>query len=936
MEGEDSKFSVSMSILGKRLEVMRRKNEMSLMQNEILSLESELRQLEMQSEQLHDKERTKETDRQRRVLPDIPPGRREHVTIREPPELHLYDDSSISGTDVGRSSGIMQGGSLDFNSGPMTSTPSAAVTKSSEPLIPTPKSHDKSGVKIKPATYDGTVNWTDFKAHFDACAEINGWTDKEKGLYLAVSLRGQAQGVFGNLSSKSNDYKELSNALQERFAPPNQTELYRVQLKERKQKATESLSELGQDVWRLTNLAYPTAPADLRETLAKEKFIDALVSSDMRLRIKQARPTSLNTAIRHAVELEAFNKAERKHLEGQGFMRAARQQAQIDPDRQDELAVLKNTMYKMQTTLDSLTGHRNTNDKSQSPQAFKQSNKQNDSSHDQQKTRYKRRCWICGSEEHFRRDCPKTGKKDSSESADHQMKQVASFGSGLYLNCKVNGIPVESLIDTGATLTIISIRLWDQIKQCRSSRLEQYDTQVFTASRESVEIKGKTTVFIDIGRMQYTCQVVVADTDVELIMGLDFLKTNECQIDVVQNILSIHGESFELLCNGKLGCNRISVSEKVNIPDLSEMTNEGKIEDGQRPICAKDFVFSIYRSTMVNEKKTPRKHQWCNNCRKMVLSELFTSRQVICARKRKACTECGATFSKMCYLIRHRKNFHAYQPEFIKPSKADKALNKAVMPVTPTKKVALPSDMDIKETWDKDPEIELGETNENELLKGRVFRKNVCPNPVFAPKKRKVETVSRAPDTSDSENESIDKSVRVDIDNSPTGIIQDNKETNLIVDIDQEDSVKEKTDTVTGQELGTNDKELEIDLPSQQQDNQFLGQEVPVLQEFRQKESECQDMDTKGYLEQKDNKMFVQVEVKKEKHVSQNIILTDNGETLFSNYYMNRSGEPKSEPPLNLGDYLPRGILLKPGDITLRRKFTANGVIISMDIDYRQ
>ena len=583
MEGEDSRFSVSMEILGKRLEVMRRKNEMSLMQNEILSLESELRQLEMQSEQLHDEERTKETDRQRRLLPDIPPGRREHVTIREPPELHLYDDSSISGANVGQSSGRMQGGPLDFHPGPITSTPSAPVTKSSEPLfVPTPKSYDKSGVKIKPATYDGTVNWTDFKAHFDACAELNGWTDKEKGLHLAVSLRGQAQGVFGNLSSKSNDYTELSNALQERFAPPNQTELYRVQLKERKQKATESLSELGQDVWRLTNLAYPTAPADLRETLAKEQFIDALVSSDMRLRIKQARPTSLNMAVRHAVELEAFNKAERKHLEGQGFMRSTNQQEQKDTDRQDELKVLKNTMFKMQKTLESLTGRRNTNDKNQSAQAFKQSNKQNDTSQDQQRTRYKRKCWTCGSEEHFRRDCPQTEKKDSSAKNDHQTKQVASFGSGLFLNCKVNGIPVESLIDTGATLTIISMRLWDTIKQCSSPRLEPFNSQVSTASGESVEIKGKTSVFIDIGGMQYTCQVVVADIDLELIMGLDFLKTNECQIDVVHNILSIHGKSFDLLCNGKLGCYRISVFEKVNVPAMSEMIIQGKVEDGQR------------------------------------------------------------------------------------------------------------------------------------------------------------------------------------------------------------------------------------------------------------------------------------------------------------------------------------------------------------------
>ena len=140
-------------------------------------------------------------------------------------------------------------------------------------------------------------------------------------------------------------------------------------------------------------------------------------------------------AVRHAVELEAFNKAERKHLEGQGFMRSTNQQEQKDPDRQDELKLLKNNMFKIQKTLESLTGRRNTYDRSQSPQAFKQPNKQNDSSNDQQRTRYKRKCWTCGSEEHFRRECPQTEQKDSSVKNDHQTKQVASVGSGLYLNC---------------------------------------------------------------------------------------------------------------------------------------------------------------------------------------------------------------------------------------------------------------------------------------------------------------------------------------------------------------------------------------------------------------------------------------------------------------------------------------------------------------------
>ena len=133
---------------------------------------------------------------------------------------------------------------------------------------------------------------------------------KRKRVYLAVSLRGQAQGVMSNLPLElRQNYKELVKSLEERFPPSNQTELYRTQLRKRREKAIETLPELGQDVRRLANHAYPTAPNEVRETLAKEQFIDALIDVDMWLRIKQARLVNLNYAVRHAVELEAFNKA---------------------------------------------------------------------------------------------------------------------------------------------------------------------------------------------------------------------------------------------------------------------------------------------------------------------------------------------------------------------------------------------------------------------------------------------------------------------------------------------------------------------------------------------------------------------------------------------------------------------------------------------------
>ena len=90
------------------------------------------------------------------------------------------------------------------------------------------------------------TSWLDYKSHFESCATLCQWTYREKGLYLSVSLRGLAQGVLGNLAYDTQmDYDALVQALNDRFAPPDQMELYRIQLKERRQRASETLPELA-------------------------------------------------------------------------------------------------------------------------------------------------------------------------------------------------------------------------------------------------------------------------------------------------------------------------------------------------------------------------------------------------------------------------------------------------------------------------------------------------------------------------------------------------------------------------------------------------------------------------------------------------------------------------------------------------------------------
>ena len=200
----------------------------------------------------------------------------------------------------------------------------------------------------------------DYLSHFEMCTLVNMWSEHQKGLYLTVSLIGEAQAVLGDLpKEKRQIFTYLVFALKERFAPSSQTELYRVQFKERRQKASETLPELGQSVRLLSNLAWPTAPLKLRDTLAKEQFFNALVDSEMRHRIKQSRPKGLNDTIRLAVELEAYNKAESRTMKSMGHLRQTtsdeRTEASNSPDTVVSMENIATRMQTMENDLQSLT-----------------------------------------------------------------------------------------------------------------------------------------------------------------------------------------------------------------------------------------------------------------------------------------------------------------------------------------------------------------------------------------------------------------------------------------------------------------------------------------------------------------------------------------------------------------------------------------------------
>ena len=102
----------------------------------------------------------------------------------------------------------------------------------------------------------------------------------------------------------------------------------------------------------------------------------------------------------------------------------------------------------------------------------------------------------------------------------------------------MSGKEVDCLIDTGATLSLISLRIWDSF----SDDVKQMS--LASASGESILMKGKTHKDIKINGLLFDCDFVIADIEADVILGLDFLKKEGGALDHADNILPLHAHCF--------------------------------------------------------------------------------------------------------------------------------------------------------------------------------------------------------------------------------------------------------------------------------------------------------------------------------------------------------------------------------------------------------
>ena len=246
---------------------------------------------------------------------------------------------------------------------------------------------------MKPQTYNGDEDWESYLNHFKLCAKLGRWSYQDRVLYLAASLRGNAQVYYMTLMpAERSSYHTLVVKLGLRFSNARQQPMWISRLEARVRRQNESIAELGDDLRRMSKRAYINFNNKAREMLALNQLYKS-VSPELKYKCVSKNCNSVTQAV-SIIELY-------EGILGEDSSKNLVRQAPAEPDRNSQAKEsfsysrddnnLQGCLRKLQKCIDMLSRHCNT--QTRSDQGPWDRNGQ-------------RLCYICFSPRHLQRDCP--------------------------------------------------------------------------------------------------------------------------------------------------------------------------------------------------------------------------------------------------------------------------------------------------------------------------------------------------------------------------------------------------------------------------------------------------------------------------------------------------------------------------------------------------
>ena len=143
---------------------------------------------------------------------------------------------------------------------------------------------------------------------------------------------------------------------------------------------------------------------------------------------------------------------------------------------------------------------------------------------------------------------------------------------------KVNGKPVSFLLDTGAAVSLIRKDIWDSLEWGTDLTTWSSDAQLVGVDGSPLPVCGCIQMMLNLGgKMEYPVQIIVVESLTPgAILGLDFLRDNDCIIDIAERRLHFprHSTAVPLQQTDNSHVNKIvnvHLVSTIRVPAYSEM-----------------------------------------------------------------------------------------------------------------------------------------------------------------------------------------------------------------------------------------------------------------------------------------------------------------------------------------------------------------------------
>lgn len=152
------------------------------------------------------------------------------------------------------------------------------------------------------------------------------------------------------------------------------------------------------------------------------------------------------------------------------------------------------------------------------------------------------------------------------------MGDIRGDNDGIYVQGLIENIEANMLVDTGASVTIVSTKFFESLMETdQLPQIAPISVKLVSASGDEISVRGQCNMKLSFKDIEIPQAVIVAEIKTSCILGLDFLSKNSCDINL--NKMMLKDQGLEIPCFSKsstMSCCKISLTEDIVIPPHCE------------------------------------------------------------------------------------------------------------------------------------------------------------------------------------------------------------------------------------------------------------------------------------------------------------------------------------------------------------------------------